>query len=135
MQETDKQEIQKMIDLAIERAMLFSTRKLGDTPTDALQLANKKYVDDRVMFGHVNADGTSTILPTGWTSSKTATGTYLITHNLNSTAYGVVATPLFASDSRMTAVVLYQNANDFTINTIFTVSTDTDNPFFFIVNV
>jgi hypothetical protein len=32
--------------------------------------------------GNVKSDGTERSLPTGWTSSKTSTGTYEITHNL-----------------------------------------------------
>ena len=32
--------------------------------------------------------------PTGWTVSRTGTGNYLITHNLGTTEYSVVATPL-----------------------------------------
>lgn len=89
---------------------------------------------ERMAFsGEVAADGSAVSLPAGWSVSKTATGTYRVTHNFGTTAYSVVATPLFSSDTRMTAVVLSREANRFTINTLLTVSTDTDNPFFFVL--
>ena len=34
-----------MIKEALQKAMGFSTRKLGDTPTDSYQLTPQKYVD------------------------------------------------------------------------------------------
>ena len=43
----DKQEIEKLIDDRIKRFMQttgFTDRKLADTPTDNLQVVNKKYV-------------------------------------------------------------------------------------------
>ena len=43
-----------------------------------------------------SAGNTGTPFPTGWSLSKTGTGTYLITHNLGTTSYAVVATPLGA---------------------------------------
>lgn len=45
--------------------------------------------------GAFDSAGTAgTPFPTGWTVSKTGTGTYLITHNLGTTSYTVAATPL-----------------------------------------
>jgi len=45
--------------------------------------------------GNVAAAGTAQTLPRGWTSSKSGTGVYVITHNLNLAAdsYALVATP------------------------------------------
>jgi len=45
--------------------------------------------------GAVASTGTAQTLPKGWTSAKSATGVYTITHNLNltTTEYAVVATP------------------------------------------
>lgn len=45
MEEEQKRQIQIMIDEAIRKAMDFSTRKRGDTPTDELQLTPRKYVN------------------------------------------------------------------------------------------
>jgi hypothetical protein len=38
-----------------------------------------------VYVGSWGGTGVATVLPTGWTSSKGATGTYTLTHNLNAT--------------------------------------------------
>lgn len=44
--------------------------------------------------GVFNADGSlGSPFPTGWSVNKTGTGTYVITHNLGTTDYAVVATP------------------------------------------
>jgi hypothetical protein len=81
-------EIQKGIDESIRKALQFSARKYGDTPTDSLQLANKKYVDDSLSglsvtySGHINSGGTTGTLPTGWTVAHNGTGDYTVTHNL-----------------------------------------------------
>lgn len=87
-------EIKAYIDQAIKEALAFSTPKYGDTPTDVLQLANKKYVDGRVYVG-AWTDSTSFItpvfLPTGWSVVKNSTGNYTVTHNLNRTDYSVAA--------------------------------------------
>lgn len=45
MDPNEKQLVQTMIDDAVNKAAGFSTRKLGDTPTDANQLTPKDYVD------------------------------------------------------------------------------------------
>lgn len=41
------EDVEKLIDEKITEAMSFSVSKYGDTPTDALQLTPKKYVDGR----------------------------------------------------------------------------------------
>lgn len=86
-------DVQKLIDDSIAEAMKLATDKRCDTPTDALQVANKKYVDSQKGFiGHVAASGAGTILPTGWTSGVAST-TYTITHNLAKSDYVVFITP------------------------------------------
>lgn len=45
MEENDKRQVRDMIDEALRKAMDFSTRKRGDTPTDLYQLTPQKYVD------------------------------------------------------------------------------------------
>jgi hypothetical protein len=64
MDENQKKDIQKMIDEAVERYAAYTTRKVGDTPTDAIQLTNKRYVDNQVggidtatNFGGNGSDG------------------------------------------------------------------------------
>ena len=45
MNEEQKKEIQEMIDKAVSKAVEYTTRKRGDTPTDDLQLTPRKYVN------------------------------------------------------------------------------------------
>lgn len=45
MTDEEQKMVQSMIEKAIKSAMGFSTRKLGDTPTDNLQLVPRKYVN------------------------------------------------------------------------------------------
>lgn len=132
-----KEEIQKLIDDSLKETMLFSTTKYGDTPTDALQLANRKYVDSRTYTGYINANGTAGFLPNGWTSSKSATGTYVITHNFGNKNYTAQVTTEVSTDTSFNLtfpVVLAYTNNFFTINTIYIPTpTDRDMPFFFTV--
>jgi len=43
--ENDKKEIDKMIDDKVKKAVRFSQRKVGDTPTDDNQLTPRLYVN------------------------------------------------------------------------------------------
>lgn len=43
-QNFSRDDVQKMIDDSLKKALAFQTKKYGDTPTDALQLTPKKYV-------------------------------------------------------------------------------------------
>jgi hypothetical protein len=45
----------------------------------------------KIYSGRVAAAGTAIKLPSGWSSTKTATGKYTITHNLGTTNYTIVA--------------------------------------------
>lgn len=83
-------ETKNYIDNAIVEAMRFSSYKEADTPRGATQVANKKYVDEHSFAGSITSGGAGTILPKGWTSAKTATGKYTVTHNLGHTSYAVV---------------------------------------------
>lgn len=59
-------------------------KKIGDTPTDAFQLVNKKYVDGKMYIGYVQSTGVPiTNFPSGWSVVHGSTGNYVITHNLN----------------------------------------------------
>lgn len=48
IEEDDKKRIQQMIDASIGKAVDYSVRKLGDTPTDDKQLTPKGYVDAQI---------------------------------------------------------------------------------------
>jgi hypothetical protein len=45
MKPQDIEQVKQMIKEALSKAVGFSTRKLGDTPTDSYQLTPQKYVD------------------------------------------------------------------------------------------
>lgn len=81
-----------------------------------------------IYAGYVNSDGTAGNLPTGWTSSKTGTGQYTITHNLNTakytanaTAYATVAFPKYNA----------VNVNDVQFVWLTDTATLTDTRFYF----
>lgn len=83
----DKQDIQRLIDSRLQ----YSTRKVGDTPTDALQLVPKKYVDARALVGTVINGVKGPIFPVGWTVTHIGTAQYSIVHNLGISNISVVA--------------------------------------------
>ena len=127
----EKQEVQKMIDLDVKRAF---DKRIGDTPTDDLQLVNKKYCDANVpeagFFGLVNSDGTSgTPFPTGWTSTRTAQGRYQIDHNLGSTNYVVLLT--IADNAFFFFNLFARNTNDFQVRMVDVTNTFQDAAFNF----
>ncbi len=61
METTDAQEVQKMIDASLNQEGAFATKKLGDIPTDKNQLANKAYVDRKIIFIKASDDNTSPV--------------------------------------------------------------------------
>lgn len=89
-----KEEVQTMIDKTLKGS--FTYRRVGDTPTDALQLTPKSYVDKSVASsggyaGRVDSAGVAgTPFPAGWTSVRNSLGSYTVTHNLGTTAYAPV---------------------------------------------
>ena len=90
-------------------------------------------------YGRVEADGTETDIPDGWSVSKTATGKYTITHNLGHSNYGVVVITDFQDDAannvKISPIEDYDDTI-FKVNCIkypFTAGTDADSDFFFIL--
>jgi hypothetical protein len=66
----------------------------------------------KVYVGHIAVDGTAIRLPSGWSSTRTATGNYTVTHNLGSDDYVVNAT----ANEGTTMIVVYSiAANSFKI--------------------
>lgn len=110
-------EINHLIDIKI--ATNFD-KKIGDTPTDALQLVNKRYVDDKiggtVYAGHLVAGGAGTFFPTGWTATNPSTGVYVVTHNLNTTSYAVSATGWIIVTFPTTVYITGETSTTFTLN-------------------
>lgn len=134
------EDITKLIDEKVADAVKLATDKRGDTPTDALQLTPKQYVDDQMLvakgyMGHINAVGAVVLAPTGWTSGVAST-TYTITHNLAKSDYVVVITPRADANANDPAndivfpVIGATSSNSFTVafftnnNTTTKIATD-----------
>jgi len=54
--------------------------------------------DGNTFHGRVNNAGTAIRLPSGWSSAKTATGTYVITHNLGTANYTIATSTNYGGD-------------------------------------
>lgn len=82
-----------------------------------------------VRGGAVSSTGTALSLPRGWTSTKSSTGVYVVTHNLGTTAYGVSATSNTSNSVRVERVITA--ANSFTVVVTNTGNTLVDDAFVF----
>lgn len=82
-----------------------------------------------IYHGRVNSAGTAIRLPSGWTSSRTATGAYTVTHNLGTTAY----TPMISVTdvSGVIAVVAATSTTIQVLTSLRSTGADTDAPFAF----
>lgn len=130
----DKNTIQNMITLSSKKEF---NKRIGDTPTDNLQLVNKKYCDNNktpIFSGAVDSGGSGITIPSGWTSTHNSTGDYSVTHNLNigATKYVVVAS--IGIGIRFLAVSL-QTSTRFDINTYDKTGTLADGPFQFTLSL
>ena len=111
------QQIQQMIDTTLKNS--FAQKRIGDSPTDALQLAPKKYVDSRVFTGQVKSDVAGTPFPKGWSVNNGSTGNYTITHNLGTTNYSVSVTELTNGTPTPAIFNIYSNTTtSFVVNSI-----------------
>lgn len=111
--------IQEMIDTQQKKDLYgvakvpFHTHNGIDSPT----LQPTTVTTTTIAYsGYINNDGTSTNVPTGWTSVKNSTGNYTITHNLGITTYNVVATS--AGGAERTMANYGQTSTTFTINAL-----------------
>lgn len=81
--------------------------------------------------GNVASGGTATSLPSGWTSAKTGTGAYTVTHNLGSTDYGVSIT---SSGGQFGVFAVYAiNSNSFDCSTVSLAASLADCAFSFVL--
>ena len=97
-----------------------------------IELGVGKKITNFIYGGSVTSAGVATALPVGWTSAKTATGTYVVTHNLATVNYAVAVTPFATSNAFKVANILAQTATAFTVDTTLS-GVDTDSAFFFIL--
>lgn len=128
MNVVDKREMKKIAESVLASSF---KKRIGDTPTDALQLVNKAYVDSISSGypGHVAFGGSpSTPFPTGWTSVHNSTGSYTVTHNLGTTLYAVE----FTAFSQLSFFqITAQGANSFTVGTNNLGGSSADTEFYF----
>lgn len=78
-------------------------------------------------IGFIGLDGTVGILPDGWSVNHDSTGDYIITHNLNTFSYSVVASPV--GNSLLLDVTTSNNIVEFT----WSSGSATDTAFYFIL--
>lgn len=77
------------------------------------------------------ASGGGGTLPSGWSASNIATGRYQVTHNLNTTAYSVVVTPV-VSVAKVWAIES-KSSNNFIVRIANTSFSLENNPFDFVL--
>ena len=89
-------------------------------------------LDNRPIIGSIASTGSSTRLPLTWTVSKTATGTYLITHNLGISTY---ITQIMIQGTAANMFSVNQTTNSFTVYTFNSAGAATDMSFNFIITL
>jgi len=82
-----------------------------------------------VRGGSVSSTGAALSLPRGWTSTKSSTGVYVVTHNLGTTAYGVSASANSINNVNVERVITASNS--FTVVVTNTLNVLTDDAFVF----
>lgn len=126
LDESDKEWIMQQI----RQTTQYSSRLLGDTPTDANQFVPKKYLNATLFCG---ATGTnSDFLPPGWSASSGGAFT-TITHNLGTLGYSVATIPYATGFNRdYTTIICDRSVNSFQVEQILSGS-DSAVGFFFIL--
>lgn len=122
-------------DLSADR-----TISVADGGIDTLQLAADSVTEDelaataigggQVYFGHGTAAGAGTRLPSGWSVNRAATGQYVVTHNLGSSAYVLQANTVSPA---FVAQLINIGSNSFEIRTFDTDALATDGAWHFVM--
>lgn len=119
--------------IALIKKVLYQEygKRVGDTPTESLQLVNKKYVDELVVYtGVIGSNGVpSKPFPTGWTSSQLGAGDYVVTHTLKTSVYSLVST-----STAPTTTITSQGNPTFEIQTLNSAGSNTNAIVNFIVS-
>ena len=118
----NENQIKNLVENTVENKIKEKLRrnfdkKIGDIPTDNLQLVPKRYVDEKIYAGFVNADGTEgDLFPVNWSVVNGSTAQYTITHSLNTTAIAIQATQFWDGVSTLCVPTLRNiTANTFDI--------------------
>lgn len=128
-------EIQKAIDSAVADVEAFSTKKVGDTPTDAVQLVNKKYADTKIGLSSVLAKGDLIVgssasvvsnLPVG-TNGQVLTANSAAPLGVDWEAINVTSLDIFGDGSN--TIVTFDGSTTFSFSSIvsssvYTLTTD-----------
>lgn len=99
--------------------------------TAAGHAVNKGQLDAKVYGGQVNSTGAAIYLPSGWSSSRTSVGVYVITHNLGTTLYAPVASANGGTVATSAGGITTTTFGVTTFNS--TTGSATDVPFNFVV--
>lgn len=81
-----QQQIQQLTQSLNSLLALFKTHVHNGTDSQTLPTTSS---GPSIYKIQINADGSTNILPTGWTVVKNSTGSYTVTHNLGVTTYTV----------------------------------------------
>lgn len=122
------EELKDYIDQQIQ---LHEHNGLQATRINASDLFGSTSSSSTTYAGYVAAAGTAVNLPSGWTSTKTGTGAYTVTHNLGTTGYALVATS--AGGAFGVCAVYAINANDFHLSIVSTAASFQDTDFTFVL--
>lgn len=123
MDEATKKEVEDIAKKVLRRDF---SKRIGDTPTDDLQLVNKKYVDSsggKIYSANIDNTGTIVVGSSKISSvSHSLTGKYTITHNLGHLNYitlGIISTSSPAATcitlnktTTTCAIWIYNSANN-----------------------
>lgn len=95
---SDREQIQQMMVNFSNKsqfgvsAVQHHTHNSVDSPK--ISYTNLTNTPQTTFAGSINTSGSASFLPSGWSSVRTGTGVYKITHNLGTSNYAVAATSL-----------------------------------------
>lgn len=92
------QQVQQMINQSMAKLSQANRFNISSIPRHIHNDIDSPFTFQPVKtyVGSIGADGTIGILPIGWSVTVESTGSYLITHNLSTAIYSVVASANFS---------------------------------------
>ncbi|MGE0289643.1 MAG: hypothetical protein AB7I42_25855, partial [Bradyrhizobium sp.] len=110
----------------------LTTPAISGAPSFTAPVSTKEALG--IYAGTVTSSGTVVALPTGWSSSRTGTGQYTVTHNLGAASYVVVATVEYTiTDGGERIITVQRSTNSFTLGVYGGDGNFRDHAFSFIV--
>ncbi|WP_433942723.1 hypothetical protein [Brevundimonas diminuta] len=108
---------------------------IGCTFQDAVERGDVRNLEDYAFAGSVGATGVAAKLPPGWSSTKAATGVYVVTHDLGLTASNHAVTVTANDGNVVTVERAVIAANSFQVITTTPSGTAADSAFTFQLRV